>query len=406
MVTDTKIIKFDARRICMKRIFLVVLDSVGIGEMPDADSYGDVGSHTLYAASTSSFFNMPNMKKLGLFQIDGVKEKFPEDKVSGYEGCIARLAEASKGKDTTTGHWEIAGIISEKPFPTYPNGFPKEIINAFQEKTGRRVICNLPYSGTEVIKDYGKEHVETGALIVYTSADSVFQIAAHEELVSVKELYHYCEIARELLSGEHSVGRVIARPFIGEYPDFKRTTNRHDYSLLPGETMLDQLKDAGFDTLAVGKINDIFAGKGVTDTVRTLDNVEGIEKLIERTGRDFEGICFVNLVDFDMIYGHRNDVDGYAKALTYFDEQLPKILGGLRPDDIFMITADHGCDPSTPSTDHSREYIPLVIYGEKIVKGVNIGTRKTFADISATILDYFNVESMIAGTSFLKEIVN
>lgn len=389
----------------MKRIFLVVLDSVGIGEMPDAGIYGDEGSHTLYSASTSKYFSMPNMKKLGLFHIDGVKEKFAEIENASYEGTVARLAESSKGKDTTTGHWEIAGIISEKPFPTYPNGFPEEILKPFEERTGRKVLCNLPYSGTDVIRDYGKEHVETGALIVYTSADSVFQIAAHEEVVPVKELYHYCEIARELLTAEHSVGRVIARPFIGTYPDYKRTSNRHDYSLQPSLTMLDQLKETGHDVLAVGKINDIFAGKGVTDTVRTQDNAEGIERLIERTQWDFNGLCFVNLVDFDMVYGHRNDVDGYAKALTYFDEQLPRVLEGLREDDIIMITADHGCDPATPSTDHSREYIPLVVYGSKVKKGVNLGTRKTFADIAATILDYYQVEKRIAGTSFLKDIL-
>ncbi|MDF2539504.1 MAG: deoB [Herbinix sp.] len=389
----------------MKRIFVVVLDSVGIGELPDAGLYGDNGSHTLYAASTSTYFNMPNMKRLGLFHIDGVKEKFYETIYdNAFEGTIARLAESSKGKDTTTGHWEIAGIISEEPFPTYPKGFPEEVTRAFEEKTGRRVICNLPYSGTDVIRDYGKEHVETGALIVYTSADSVFQIAAHEDIVPVSKLYEYCEIARNLLIGKHSVGRVIARPFIGEYPDFKRTSNRHDYSLEPGITMLDQLKESGFDVLAVGKIFDIFAGKGITDTVRTHDNAEGIEQLIANTKRDFEGICFVNLVDFDMIYGHRNDVDGYAKALTYFDEQLPRILEGLDKEDILMITADHGCDPSTPSTDHSREYIPLVVYGEQVLKGVNIGTRKTFADIAATILDYFKVKQKVAGTSFLQDI--
>lgn len=404
----------------MKRVFLIVLDSVGIGELPDADSYGDVGSHTLYAASRSEFFHMPNMERLGLFHIDGVKEKFL-DKIKAsktnqtlvsssehkeFAGSIARLAEGSKGKDTTTGHWEIAGIISEQPFPTYPNGFPDEIIKAFEEKTGRKVICNLPYSGTEVIKDYGREHMETGALIVYTSADSVFQVAAHEKLVPVDQLYHYCEIARELLTGEHSVGRVIARPFEGEYPSFKRTSNRHDYSLMPSDTMLDLLKEAGYSTIAVGKINDIFAGKGISDTVRTKDNAEGIERLIERTGWDFDGLCFVNLVDFDMIYGHRNDVDGYAKALTYFDEQLPRILEGLREDDILMITADHGCDPSTESTDHSREYIPFVAYGKQIKQDNNFGTRSTFADIAATILDYFGVESSIAGASFLGDILD
>lgn len=389
----------------MKRVFLVVLDSVGIGDLPDADVYGDVGSHTLYAASTSTFFDMPNMKKLGLFHIDGVKEKFPEVGDNSFEGTVARMAESSKGKDTTTGHWEIAGVISEKPFPTYPTGFPEDVMKAFEEKTGRRAICNLPYSGTDVIRDYGKEHVETGALIVYTSADSVFQIAAHEEVVPLEELYHYCKIAREILVGKHAVGRVIARPFIGNYPDYKRTANRHDFSLIPPMTMMDQMKEVGLDVLAVGKINDIFAGKGITDTVRTHDNAEGIEKLIERTGRDFEGLCFVNLVDFDMLYGHRNDVDGYAKALTYYDQQLPRILEGLRNEDILMVTADHGCDPSTPSTDHSREYIPLVMYGNPIKQGVNIGTRKTFADIAATLLEYFNINSKVAGTSFLKDIL-
>ncbi len=390
----------------MKRVFLVVLDSVGIGEMPDAGRYGDEGSNTLLAASGSEYFDMPNMKKLGLFQIDGVREKFPEEsRDASFEGSVARLAESSNGKDTTTGHWEIAGIISEKPFPTYPKGFPEEVIKAFEERTGRKAICNLPYSGTDVIMDYGREHMETGALIVYTSADSVFQIAAHEDLVPVKELYRYCEIARELLQGEHAVGRVIARPFTGKYPEFVRTSNRHDYSLAPSKTMLDQLSSRGYDVLAVGKINDIYAGKGVTDTVRTQNNEEGIEKLIERTDRDFNGLCFVNLVDFDMVYGHRNNVDGYAKALTYFDSQLPRILKGLREEDILMITADHGCDPATPSTDHSREYVPLVIYGKKVKKGMNIGTRGTFADIAATILEYFEIKPEVAGTSILGEIL-
>ncbi len=390
----------------MKRVFIVVLDSVGVGELPDADLYGDVGSHTLYAASTSSYFHMPNMKKLGLFHIDGVNEKFPEVKESDtFDGTVARMAEKSKGKDTTTGHWEIAGIISESPFPTYPNGFPEEILEPFEERTGRKVICNLPYSGTDVIRDYGKEHVETGALIVYTSADSVFQIAAHEEVVPLAELYRYCEIARELLVGKHAVGRVIARPFLGTYPDYKRTSNRHDFSLEPSLTFMDQMKAAGLDVLAVGKIFDIFAGKGITDTVRTHDNAEGIEMLIERMDRDFNGLCFVNLVDFDMIYGHRNDVDGYAKALTYFDEQLPRVLDKMREEDILIVTADHGCDPSTPSTDHSREYIPLVVYGNQIKGGLNLGTRASYSDIAATILDYYQVPSKVAGTSFLREIM-
>lgn len=389
----------------MKRVFLVVLDSVGIGEMPDAVKYGDGGSNTLYAATTSRHFNMPNMKRLGLFNIDGVKERFTEINDSSFDGAIGRLAESSSGKDTTTGHWEIAGIISKQPFPTYPNGFPDIIIKEFEERTGRRVICNKPYSGTDVIRDYGKEHVETGALIVYTSADSVFQIAAHEEVIPIEEQYRYCEIAREILQGDNGVGRVIARPFVGTYPDYTRTSNRHDYSLVPGTTMLDQLKESDYDVLGVGKIYDIFAGKGITDTVRTVDNADGINKLIERADRDFEGICFTNLVDFDMIYGHRNNVDGYAKALAYFDEQLPRLLESLRVDDILMITADHGCDPSTPSTDHSREYVPFVAYGDKIKAGVNIGTRETFADIAATILDYFEIKSQLAGTSFLKAIM-
>jgi phosphopentomutase len=389
----------------MKRIFIIVLDSCGIGELPDAKNYGDEGSHTLYSASTSSYFNMPNTKRLGLFHIDGVRDRFTQINTEAFDGSIARMAEQSKGKDTTTGHWEIAGIISQIPFPTYPNGFPKEIIKAFEEKTGRKVLCNKPYSGTEVIVDYGREHVETGALIVYTSADSVFQIAAHESVVPLEELYRCCEIARKLLTGEHGVGRVIARPFTGTYPEYKRTANRHDYSLEPSLTMLDQMKAAGFSVLAVGKIYDIFAGKGITDTVRTHDNAEGIKMLIERMNMDFEGLCFVNLVDFDMVYGHRNDVDGYARALTYFDTQLPAILAGMQEDDILIITADHGCDPLTPSTDHSREYVPMVAYGQKVKKGNNLGTRQTFADVAATVLEYFNIDSRVAGESFLKEIV-
>ncbi|HHV11789.1 MAG TPA: phosphopentomutase [Clostridiales bacterium] len=395
----------------MKRVFIVVLDSVGIGALPDADLYGDVGSHTLYSASTSGYFHMPNMQRLGLFHIDGVRGKVSPDTSmqtrdgQPFEGAVARMLEQSKGKDTTTGHWEIAGIISEQPFPTYPEGFPEEVLKPFEERTGRKVLCNRPYSGTDVIRDYGKEHVETGALIVYTSADSVFQVAAHEDIIPVQELYRYCEIAREILTGKHAVGRVIARPFTGEYPDYKRTSNRHDFSLEPSTTLMDLLKEKGFDVLGVGKIYDIFAGKGITDTVRTRDNAEGIERLIERTERDFEGLCFVNLVDTDMIYGHRNDIDGYAKALTYFDEQLPRVLAGLRKEDILIVTADHGCDPATPSTDHSREYVPLVVYGEGIRPGINLGTRSTFADIAATILDYFKVESRVAGKSFLPEIL-
>ena len=388
----------------MKRVFLMVLDSVGIGEMPDAAQYGDAGSNTLAAASTSSYFSMPNMQKLGLFNIDGVECRPAVDHPSA---AFARMTEVSKGKDTTIGHWEIAGIASPKPLPTYPDGFPKELLDAFSSQTGRKVLCNKPYSGTEVIKDYGKEHVETGALIVYTSADSVFQIAAHESVVPVEELYRYCQIARKLLTGEHSVGRVIARPFTGEYPQYTRTTNRHDFSLLPpSTTMLDQLSDNGFDVVAIGKIYDIFAGRGITEAIRTGGNDEGIARTIEWTKRDFNGLCFINLVDFDMLYGHRNDVEGYAKGLTTVDQAIPEILAGLREDDLLMITADHGCDPSTPSTDHSREYTPWVIAGPKVKSGVNLGTLPTFADIGATILDYFGVKPEITGTSRLHEILN
>lgn len=385
----------------MKRVFLIVLDSFGIGEMPDAAAYGDAGSNTLGTVSQSPCFSIPNMAKMGLFNLDGVTagEKEPEPTAS-----FARMTEFSKGKDTTTGHWEIAGLISTKPMPVFPDGFPDEIIREFEEKTGRKVLCNKPYSGTEVIKDYGEEHMRTGALIVYTSADSVFQIAAHEDIVPVEQLYRYCEIARKMLVGDAGVGRVIARPFVGEPGNFTRTSRRHDYSLLPPEdTMLDQMKEAGYDVIGVGKINDIFAGKGITEFVRTSGNAEGIERTLEYMDQDFEGLCFVNLVDFDMLYGHRNDVDGYAKALTYFDRQLPRMFGKLRQEDILMITADHGCDPGTPSTDHSREYTPLLVYGVPVPEGHNWGTRSSFADIGATILRYFGVESHISGTPLLME---
>lgn len=385
----------------MKRVFLIVLDSVGIGEMPDAADFGDEDSNTLAAAATSQYFSMPNMKKLGLFNIDGVT---CGEKEAEPDGAAARMTEVSKGKDTTIGHWEIAGVVSPEPLPTFPNGFPRELLDTFEKETGRKVICNQPYSGTEVIKDYGREHVETGSLIVYTSADSVFQIAAHEDVVPIEQLYEYCEIARRLCTGKYGVGRVIARPFEGEWP-YKRTSRRHDYSLVPPKaTMLDAIKEAGQKVLAVGKINDIFAGQGISEMVRTAGNAEGIDRTIEYLDRDFEGLCFINLVDYDMLYGHRNDVDGYAKALTYFDERLPEILGAMKEEDILMITADHGCDPITPSTDHSREYTPLVMAGARVKAGANLGTRASFADIAATILEYLGVQGEIAGESFLKEI--
>lgn len=313
------------------------------------------------------------------------------------------MTEQSAGKDTTTGHWEIAGLISKKPMPTFPNGFPQEMLDEFSKAVGRKVLCNKPYSGTQVIQDYGDEHRKTGALIVYTSADSVFQIAAHEEVVPVEELYRDCEIARQMLQGDLGVGRVIARPFVGTSSgNYTRTSRRHDFSLEPPQdTMLDVLKEAEYDVIGVGKINDIFAGKGITEFVRTQDNADGIEKTMEYMERDFNGLCFVNLVDFDMLYGHRNDVPGYAKALTYFDQQLPKILSALEPEDVLMITADHGCDPGTPSTDHSREYTPFVMYGKNLPHGKNMGTRGSFSDIGATVLDYFGLSGNIAGESML-----
>lgn len=383
----------------MKRVFLIVLDSFGIGEMEDAAAYGDKGTNTLRSVSSSTYFHMPNMGKMGFFNIDGVtcgeKEEHPTAR-------IARMKEASKGKDTTIGHWEIAGIISKKPLPTYPNGFPQEVLDVFSKLTGRGVLCNKPYSGTEVIRDYGDEHVKTGDLIVYTSADSVFQIAAHEEVVPVETLYEYCRMARELLQGEHGVGRVIARPFIGESGNYTRTPKRHDFSLQPpAVTMLDQLKDAGKDVISVGKIKDIFAGKGITEFTYTKGNEEGIDKTLEYLDKDFEGLCFVNLVDYDMLYGHRNDIDGYAKALAYFDAKLPEICAKLREDDILMITADHGCDPGyTVSTDHSREHTPFIMYGAKVAPD-NLGTRDTFADIGATVLDYFDIKPEFTGKSML-----
>lgn len=384
----------------MKRVFLIVLDSFGIGEMPDAANYGDKGSNTLGTVAKSQEFSMPNMEKLGLFNIDGVTAKAP---YAAPEGVFARMTEQSAGKDTTTGHWEIAGLISKKPMPTFPNGFPQEMLDEFSKAVGRKVLCNKPYSGTQVIQDYGDEHRKTGALIVYTSADSVFQIAAHEEVVPVKELYRDCEIARQMLQGDLGVGRVIARPFVGTSSgNYTRTSRRHDFSLEPPQdTMLDVLKEAEYDVIGVGKINDIFAGKGITEFVRTQDNADGIEKTMEYMERDFNGLCFVNLVDFDMLYGHRNDVPGYAKALTYFDQKLPKILSALEPEDVLMITADHGCDPGTPSTDHSREYTPFVMYGKNLPHGKNMGTRGSFSDIGATVLDYFGLSGNIAGESML-----
>ncbi len=384
-----------------KRVFIIVLDSCGCGEMPDAHLWHDEGSNTLGVIRKDPHFSCPNLVDLGLFNIDTVGGG-----VANPKGSFARMKETSMGKDTTIGHWEIAGIISPKPLPTYPDGFPKEVIDEFERRTGRKTLCNKPYSGTEVIKDYGKESVETGALIVYTSADSVFQIAAHEDVVPVEQLYKYCEIAREMLQGEHGVGRVIARPFNGEWP-YTRTPNRHDFSLVPPHTtMLDVLKSNGLATISVGKIYDIFAGKGVSESNRTTSNTNGMEVTLDIQKRDFEGLCFVNLVDFDMKYGHRNDIAGYANAMTEFDVQLGQFLPKMQDDDVLIITADHGCDPSTPSTDHSREYVPMIIFGKHIKSGVNLGTRPTFADISATVLDYLGVDKQdTKGESFLADVL-
>ena len=384
------------------RVFLIVLDSFGIGNAPDAAAFGDEGSNTFKACYDSGKLNIPNMKKLGLFNIDGVdfgeREKEPL-------GAYARLIEESAGKDTTIGHWEIAGIISEKPLPVFPNGFPSDVIEEFERRTGRKTICNKPYSGTEVIKDYGEEHMKTGALIVYTSADSVFQVAANENVVPVKKLYEYCEIARDILKGDYAVGRVIARPFVGTSPEnFARTSNRHDFSLLPpSKTMLDILKDNGKDVLSVGKIIDIFAGQGVTEFVRTVSNADGMIKTAEFQKKDFDGLCFVNLVDFDMKYGHRNDVAGYTNALNEFDIALGDFMKNMRKDDVLMLTADHGCDPSTPSTDHSRECVPLIICGNNVKSG-NLGTKKGFTCIAKTILSMFNLKNTFFGEDLAPEI--
>ena len=387
-----------------KRVFLIVLDSFGIGAEPDAPAFGDAGTNTLRSISNHPNFRGENLKKLGMFNIDGVGCGMPQ---TAPIGSFARLREASAGKDTTIGHWEIAGLLSPDPLPTFPNGFPKEVLDAFTTKTGYKVLCNKPYSGTEVIKDYGEEHMKTGALIVYTSADSVFQIAANEAVVPVEKLYAICEQAREMLRGKYGVGRVIARPFIGDCAaNFTRTSRRHDFSLLPpSDTMLDALKAAGKDTIAIGKINDIFAGKGVSDLTRTTGNTEGLEITMDLLARGFSGLAFINLVDFDMLYGHRRDIGGYAAATAEFDEWLPGFMGKMGPEDILMITADHGCDPAyTKTTDHTREYVPFLIYGDPVKQGVDLGTRYCFGTIANTICEYLGVDVCLAGCSVWHEL--
>ena len=385
-----------------KRVFLIVLDSFGIGAEPDAAAFGDEGTNTLGAIAGHPNFNCPNLKKLGLFNIDGVTAG---EKTDAPAGAFARLQEQSMGKDTTIGHWEIAGVVSPNPLPTFPNGFPEELIQEFEAKTGHKVLCNKPYSGTQVLKDYGEQAMKEDALIVYTSADSVFQVAANEELVPVHELYRYCEIAREMLKGEYGVGRVIARPFEGEWP-FHRTPRRHDFSIEPPQqTVLDAIVAAGKDMIAVGKIHDIFAGRGMTEFTYTSGNTDGLAKTLAYADKDFHGLCFVNLVDFDMLYGHRRNPDGYAAALQEFDSWLPGFLEKLGEDDCVIITADHGCDPGyCKHTDHTREYIPMIALGKRI-RPVNLGTRAGFCDIAATVTDLLGVPYQTPGRSFAAELV-
>lgn len=386
----------------MKRIFLMVLDSCGIGALPDAAEFGDTGTHTLRSCYKTGLLHIPNLISLGLGQVEGTA--FLQPQVEQPLGAYGRMAEQSKGKDTTIGHWEMAGIISPKPFPTYPSGFPKELIDTFARKTGRTILCNKPYSGTEVIQAYGDEQVRTKGLIVYTSADSVFQVAAHEDVVPVEELYEYCRMARQMLQGEHAVGRVIARPFVGSNGVYTRTANRHDFSLEPTrETMLDALSGAGKDVIAVGKITDIFAGRGMTESIFTHSNAEGMEVTMRQAGRDFEGLCFVNLVDFDMIYGHRNNATGYAQALNEYDRWLGDFVKELRDDDVLIITADHGCDPGDVSTDHTREYVPVLTYGRKLM-ATSLGTRDCFADVAATVCELLGTPYETEGISFAKEV--
>ncbi len=386
----------------MRRVFIIVLDSCGIGAMPDAAQFGDGDCNTLRRVSAHSAFCADNLQALGLGNIDGVDYL---DAAAQPRAAYARLAERSAGKDTTIGHWEIAGVVSDAPLPTYPQGFPDEVLDAFRAATGRGVLCNRPYSGTQVIRDYGQQHMDSGDLIVYTSADSVFQIAAHEDVVPVETLYEYCRAARNILQGTHGVGRVIARPFVGEAPDFTRTANRRDFSLEPPRvTLLDALSKADKTVYAIGKISDIFAGRGVTQSVRTHSNEEGMAEALVAQQQDFDGLCFVNLVDFDMLYGHRQDIGGYAAALAAFDRWLPTFLAGMRPQDILMITADHGCDPGDSHTDHTREYVPLLVYGDA-VRPVGLGTRPTFADIAATAASYLGVGYRGDGTDMTHQIL-
>ena len=387
----------------MKRVFLIVLDSFGIGQMPDCESFGDVGVNTLASCATSGQLQIPNLIKAGLGNVAGV-EVLP--KTENPTGAYGRMAERSMGKDTTIGHWELAGMISENPLPTYPEGFPEEVLAPFREQTGRGVLANAPWSGTAVIEKYGAQHMATGDLIVYTSADSVFQIAAHEEIVPPEQLYEYCRIARKLLRGKHGVGRVIARPFVGQPGSFQRTANRHDFSLEPPVVILPEaVQQAGLDSIGVGKIYDIFAGVGLTEHVYNKSNAHGMQHAMNYAKKDFTGLCFVNLVDFDMNFGHRRDIDGYARALSEFDAWLPGFLAQLTEEDVVIITADHGCDPGyAATTDHTREYVPVLVLGQK-VQPCNLGTRTTFADVAATVAELLGISLDTPGVSFSKEIM-
>ncbi|GAB6139164.1 phosphopentomutase [Halanaerobaculum tunisiense] len=388
----------------INRATVIVLDSVGIGALPDADQFGDEGVATLpHIAAEVDSLELPNLEELGLgkiIQLDGIGN------VSNPQAALGRMAEKSNGKDTTTGHWELAGLISQEPFPTYPEGFPAEVMDQFHEAIGRQSLGNRPASGTVIIEELGAEHLETGKPIVYTSADSVFQIAAHEEVIPVEELYEICQKAREILTGKHAVARVIARPFVGELGDFTRTANRKDFSLTPPEdTVLDHLKEAGQEVMAVGKIENIFAGQGITSAVHTADNMDGVDKTIDYLRQDNSGLIFANLVDFDQKYGHRRDPAGYAQALEKFDRRLPEIIEELNDDDLLIITADHGCDPTYQGTDHTREYVPLLVYGTNISPGVELGTRDTFSDLAATIADIFDIKGTGNGISFKDQII-
>lgn len=384
-----------------KRAFLIVLDSFGVGYLPDAEKFGDNGAFTFRSCFETGKLDLPVMKSMGLFNIPGIE--FGE-KTDQPKAAFGRIREFSAGKDTTIGHWEIAGVVSEEPLPVYSDGFPDDVISELEKAFGRKVICNKPYSGTKVILDYGQEHIDTGALIVYTSADSVCQIAAHEDIVPVETLYEYCTAARKILRGKHGVGRVIARPFTGKYPEFTRTSGRHDFSLEPpGETILDALVKNGFDTPAVGKIYDIFAGKGISDMVRTTGNTDGMKKTDDYAATDFNGLCFTNLVDYDMLYGHRRDPEGYAAALNEFDGWLGNFIHTMRDEDILIITADHGCDPKYSGTDHTREYTPLIVYGKNI-KPCELGTLESFSVIAASLAEYFEIDYSTAGKSFLDRV--